>query len=158
MKIGGVNRMKTEKIAIGSDHGGFELKEFVKDYLHTEGYEVEDFGTYDENSCDYPDFAYPVAKAVAEHKFDKGIVICGTGIGVSIVANKVKGIRCALVHDCFTAKATRQHNDTNVLAMGARVIGKGLAQEIVETWLNNEFEGGRHKKRVDKIKAVEDEN
>lgn len=149
---------KGEKIAIGSDHGGFELKDFIKNHLESEGYEVEDFGTYDKTSCDYPDFAYPVAKAVAEHKYDKGIVICGTGIGVSIVANKVKGVRCGLVHDCFSAKSTREHNDTNVLAMGERVIGKGLAKEIVDIWLNTEFEGGRHKNRVDKIKSVEEEN
>ncbi len=149
---------KNEKIAIGSDHGGFDLKNFIKEHLEFQGYEVEDFGTYDKTSCDYPDFAYPVAKAVAENKYDKGIVICGTGIGVSIVANKVKGVRCALVHDCFSAQATRLHNDTNVLAMGERVIGKGLAKEIVDIWLNTEFEGGRHKNRVDKIKNVEQEN
>jgi len=148
---------KTMKIAIGGDHGGFELKKTVIEYLEAEGFEVEDFGTYEKNSCDYPDFAYPVAQAVAEHKYDRGIVICGTGIGVSIVANKVKGVRCGLVHDCFSAKATRQHNDTNVLAMGERVIGKGLALEIVRIWLETEFEGGRHKGRVDKIKEVEQE-
>lgn len=143
-----------KKIAIGSDHGGFKLKEEIKKYLLDKSYEVEDFGTYNEESCDYPDFAYPVANSVSEGKYDFGIVVCGTGIGVSIVANKVKGIRCALVSDCFSAKATREHNDSNVLALGARTLGEGLALEIVDIWLNTEFEGGRHKARIDKIKDI----
>ena len=145
------------KIAMACDHGGFRLKNVLKDYLETNGYEVEDFGTYSEDSCDYPDYAGKAAKAVASGACDKGVVICGTGIGVSITANKVKGIRCALCHDVFSAKATRAHNDTNMLAMGQRVIGEGLALEILKVWLTTDFEGDRHVQRIKKMMAYEEE-
>lgn len=143
------------KIAMACDHGGYRLKEVVKESLIAQGYEVVDFGTNSEESCDYPDFAYKAAKAVADTECEKGIVICGTGIGVSIVANKVNGIRCALIHDVFSAKATRLHNDTNMMAMGARVIGEGLALEIVNAWLETNYEGGRHDLRIQKMMDIE---
>ncbi|WCN38049.1 ribose 5-phosphate isomerase B [Aneurinibacillus uraniidurans] len=143
------------KVALAADHGGYGLKEEIKQYLDSVGISYEDFGCTCEQSVDYPDYALPVAEKVAEGQFDRGILVCGTGIGMSIAANKVKGIRCALVHDCFTAKATREHNDSNVLAMGARVIGPGLALEIVKLWLGTEFEGGRHMRRVEKIAEIE---
>lgn len=143
------------KIAMACDHGGLRLKNIVKADLEASGYEVEDFGTYTEDSCDYPDFAGKAANAVASGTCTKGIVICGTGIGVSITANKVKGIRCALIHDVFSAKATRQHNDTNMMAMGERVIGPGLALEVVHAWLDTEYEGGRHDIRIKKMMAYE---
>lgn len=145
------------KIAIGSDHAGFRLKDEIVDALKASGHEVEDFGCNCADSIDYPDYAIPVAEKVASGEADRGILICGTGIGMSIAANKVPGVRCALVHDLFSAKATREHNDSNVLAMGERVIGPGLAHEIVKVWLGTEFsQGERHKNRVGKIKAVED--
>lgn len=144
------------KLAIGSDHGGFRLKEAIKTYLLDHDYEVTDFGTESEDSCDYPDFALPVAQAVAKGEYDRGILICGTGIGIGIVANKVKGVRAALCHDTFSAEACRNHNDANILTMGERIVGEGLALKIVETFLNSEFEGGRHQIRVDKIKALEE--
>ena len=137
------------KLAIGSDHGGFRLKEAIKTYLLAHDYEVTDFGTESEDSCDYPDFALPVAEAVAKGEYDRGILICGTGIGIGIVANKVKGVRAALCHDTFSAEACRNHNDANILTMGERIVGEGLALKIVETFLNSDFEGGRHQKRVD---------
>ena len=143
------------KIAIACDHGGYALKEAVKDHLTEKGYEAVDFGTNSTESCDYPDFAAPAAKAVAAGECEKGIVICTTGIGVSIVANKVKGIRCALCSDPLSAEMTRRHNDTNMLAMGAGIIGQNLAMDIVDIWLATEFEGGRHQRRVDKIMALE---
>jgi ribose 5-phosphate isomerase B len=142
-------------IAIACDHGGYALKETVKQHLKDKGYEVKDFGTNSLDSCDYPDYAAPAAQAVASGECEKGIVICTTGIGVSIVANKVKGIRCALCADTLSASLTRRHNDTNMLAMGAGIIGQNLALEIVDTWLTTEFEGGRHQRRVDKITALE---
>lgn len=144
------------KVAIGSDHGGFTLKLEIKKLLEELNIEYDDVGCHDESSVDYPDFAIPVAEKVANGEADRGIVICGTGIGVSISANKVKGIRCALVHDVFSAKATREHNDSNVLAMGERVIGPGLAREIAKTWLESEYEGGRHERRVNKITQYEE--
>lgn len=144
------------KIAIACDHGGYALKEAVKAHLTEKGYEAVDFGTNSTESCDYPDFAAPAAKAVAAGECEKGIVICTTGIGVSIVANKVKGIRCALCSDPLSAEMTRRHNDTNMLAMGAGIIGQNLAMDIVDIWLATEFEGGRHQRRVDKIMALED--
>ena len=143
-------------IAIACDHGGYNLKEAVKAHLIEKGYEVKDFGTNSLDSCDYPDYAAPAAKAVADGTCEKGIVICTTGIGVSIVANKVKGIRCALCSDSLSASLTRRHNNSNVLAMGAGIIGQNLALEIVDTWLTTEFEGGRHQRRIDKITALED--
>jgi ribose 5-phosphate isomerase B len=144
------------KIAIAADHGGYTLKEEIKKVILDLGHEVEDFGCECLDSVDYPDYALPVAEKVAQGQFDRGILICGTGIGMSIAANKVKGIRCALVHDLFSAKATRQHNDSNVLAMGGRIIGPGVATEIVKIWLTTEFEGGRHENRVKKITEIED--
>ena len=144
------------KIAIACDHGGFQLKNALIKNMESQGYEVVDFGTYNEDSCDYPDYASQAARAVANKECDKGVVVCGTGIGVSICANKVKGIRCALVHDVFSAKATRAHNDTNMIAMGQRVIGEGLAIEILNAWLNTEYEGGRHDLRIQKMMALEE--
>lgn len=145
------------KIAIACDHGGFRLKNVLIENMKAQGVEVVDFGTYSEESCDYPDYASKAAKAVANGECDRGVVVCGTGIGVSITANKVKGIRCALCHDVFSAKATRAHNDANMIAMGQRVIGEGLAVEILNAWLHTEFEGGRHIKRIEKMKALERE-
>lgn len=143
------------RVAVASDHGGFELKKEVVRYLESEGVEYKDFGTYSAESCDYPDIALALARAVADGTFDRGIIMCGTGIGVSIAANKVPGIRAALCHDTFSAHASREHNDANVLTMGERVIGPGLARDIVRVWLESAFEGGRHARRVDKITAIE---
>lgn len=143
------------KIALACDHGGLNLKNAVKDYLKENGYEYVDFGTDSTASCDYPDFALPAAEAVANGDCDKGIIICSTGIGVSIVANKVPGVRCAHCHDAYCAKFTRLHNDANVLAMGEKVVGVGYALQIAEAFLTTQFEGGRHQRRVDKITAVE---
>ena len=145
-------------IAIACDHGGYALKEQVKAHLAELGYAVKDFGTDSLDSCDYPDFAAAAARAVAAGACEKGIVICTTGIGVSIVANKVDGVRCALCGDLLSAEMTRRHNDTNMLAMGAGIIGGNLALAIVDKWLTTEFEGGRHQRRVDKITAVEQGN
>jgi ribose 5-phosphate isomerase B len=146
------------KVAIASDHGGLKIREEIKGLLKDMGIEFEDFGCDCETSVDYPDYALPVAQKVANGEFDRGILICGTGIGMSIAANKVKGIRCALAHDTFSARATRQHNDTNILAMGERVIGPGLARDIAKIWLITEFEGGRHATRVGKITDIEKNN
>ncbi|UTT43353.1 ribose 5-phosphate isomerase B [Exiguobacterium aurantiacum] len=143
------------KIAIGADHGGFNLKKEIIGLLEELGHEYKDFGTHSAESIDYPDVAIPVAEAVAAGEFDRGILICGTGIGIGIAANKVKGIRAALVHDSFSAKATRQHNDSNIMTMGERVVGPGLALDLVATWLDTDFEGGRHSNRVDKMSAYE---
>lgn len=143
------------KIAIGADHGGFNLKKDIIGLLEELGHEYKDFGTHSAESIDYPDVAIPVAEAVAAGEFDRGILICGTGIGIGIAANKVKGIRAALVHDSFSAKATRQHNDSNIMTMGERVIAPGLALDLVATWLDTDFEGGRHSNRVDKMSAYE---
>ncbi|EXX87383.1 ribose 5-phosphate isomerase [Paenibacillus darwinianus] len=145
------------KIAIGADHGGFRLKDDIVTFLKELGHEVEDFGCDCDQSVDYPDYAVPVCDAVVEGKADRGILVCGTGIGMSIAANKIPGIRCALVHDMFSAQATRDHNDSNVLAMGERVIGPGLAEEIVKIWVGTEFSNGeRHIGRLNKVKALED--
>ena len=144
------------KIAIGCDHGALALKEAVIAHLTKKGYEVKDFGTYTLDSCDYPDFAAPAAKAVASGECDKGIVLCTTGIGVSIAANKVDGIRCALLSDVMSARMTREHNDTNMMAIGAGVVGQMLALEIVDTWLGTEFSHNeRHQRRIDKVMALE---
>ncbi|MGM0437288.1 MAG: ribose 5-phosphate isomerase B [Bacillota bacterium] len=145
------------KIAIGSDHAGYQLKEEIKSLLEEKGLFYQDMGTDSEESVDYPDFAYKVAKGVADNNFDKGILICGTGIGMSIAANKVNGVRAALCHNVFSAKSTRNHNDSNVLTMGSRVVAKGLAREIVKAWLGEEFDGGRHQRRVEKINDIEKE-
>ncbi len=143
-------------IALACDHSALEMKQLVKTILDEMGLDYCDFGTDTADSCDYPVFAARAAKAVASGECDRGIVICGTGIGVSIVANKVKGVRCALCSEPYSAKLTRLHNDSNVLAFGARVIGPELARMIVETWLTTPFEGGRHQRRVDLITAVEE--
>ncbi|MCR4943364.1 MAG: ribose 5-phosphate isomerase B [Clostridium sp.] len=143
------------KIAIGADHGGFGLKEEIKKYLDENGYEVKDFGTYSTDSCDYPDYGLQVAEAVAAKEYEFGILVCGTGIGIGIAANKVPGIRAALCSDTFSAHATREHNDANILTMGARVVGPGLALDIVKTFLNAKFEGDRHVRRLNKISEIE---
>jgi ribose 5-phosphate isomerase B len=144
------------KIAIGADHGGYRLKEELAAVIRSLGHEIEDFGCSCEQSVDYPDYAIPVCERVAQGQADRGILICGTGIGMSIAANKVPGIRCALVHDMFSAKATREHNDTNVLAMGERVVGPGVAQEIVRIWLETPFsQAERHVGRVGKVMQLE---
>lgn len=141
-------------IAIGSDHGGFALKQALMKHLEERSLAYKDFGTYTEASCDYPTYAKAVAQAVASGECEKGILICGTGIGVSITANKVPGIRCALCGDCFSAEATRQHNDANVLAMGARVVGEGLALMIADTFLDTPFSNDeRHKRRISMIEG-----
>ena len=143
------------KVALASDHGGINLRKEIAEVLTELGIRYEDFGCDCEGSVDYPDYALPVAKKVASGEFDRGILICGTGIGMNIAANKVKGIRCALVHDTFSAKATRGHNDTNILTMGERVIGAGLARDIAKIWLSTDFEGGRHENRIRKISDYE---
>ena len=145
------------KIAIGCDHGALDLKNVMVDHLKNKGYEVCDFGTYTAASCDYPEFAAAAAKAVASGECDKGIVLCTTGIGVSITANKVKGIRCALVSDLMSARLTREHNDTNMMAIGAGVVGQMLALQIADTWLETDFSGDeRHQRRINKLMAVEE--
>ena len=144
-----------KKIALASDHGGFDLKESVIAHLLNTGWEVDDLGPHSRDSVDYPDYGIKLAEAVAEKKVDRGIVICGTGIGMSIVVNRYPGIRGTLCSDVFTAKLCREHNDSNILIMGGRVIGKGLAAEIVNTWLNTPFEGGRHQRRLDKINQID---
>ena len=143
------------KIAIASDHGGFALKQQIMNYLEELGHEYKDFGCFSEESMDYPDIAFPTAKAVASGEYQRGILICGTGIGVSICANKVKGIRCALCGDVLSAELTRQHNDSNMLAMGGRIIGVETAKAITQSWLETEFTGGRHQRRIDKISEYE---
>jgi ribose 5-phosphate isomerase B len=143
-------------IAIGSDHAGYKLKAKIIEFLNSKNIEFQDFGTFDgEHSVDYPDYGLAVAEAVKDGKCEKGIIICGTGIGISISANKVPGIRAALCTDAFMAKMSREHNNANILALGDRVIGVGLALDIVEAWLKAEFQGGRHKNRVDKISAID---
>ena len=144
------------KIAIACDHGALELKNLVISHLQKKGHEVVNFGTDTLDSCDYPDYAAPAAQAVANGQCDKGIVLCTTGIGVSITANKVKGIRCALLSDVMSARMTREHNDTNMMAIGAGVVGQMLALEIVDTWLGTEFSHQeRHQRRIDKVMALE---
>lgn len=143
------------KIGIGSDHGGFELKESIKIHLDEVGIQYVDYGTNSTDSVDYPDFGKTVADAVVAKEVDKGIVICGTGIGISIAANKVKGIRCALCSETYSARMSIEHNNANMLALGARVLGVDLAHEIVDAWLKAEFQGGRHEKRVNKISDIE---
>lgn len=143
------------KISMACDHGGLALKEHLKAHLLERGFEVVDFGTNSTDSCDYPDYARPAAEAVASGECDRGILVCTTGIGVSITANKVKGIRCALCNDVYSAKKAREHNNANVLAMGGRVLGFGPAGEIVRAFVESSFEGGRHARRVNKIMAIE---
>lgn len=146
------------KIALGCDHGGLELKKEIVKYLEAAGHTYQDFGTNTTDSCDYPVYGQIVAENVASGAFDKGIIICGTGQGIALAANKVKGIRAVVCSDTFSAEMTRAHNDANILSLGERVVGKGLALKIVETWLNTEFEGGRHETRVNLIKALEVKN
>lgn len=143
-------------IAVGSDHGGFALKREIIKHLEERGLEYKDYGTYTEDSCDYPVFGEAVARAVAGGECDRGILICGTGIGISIAANKVKGIRAAVCGDCFSAEYARRHNDANILALGARVIGPGLALKITDVFLDAEAEGGRHARRVEMISKIEE--
>ena len=144
------------KIAIGCDHGALNLKNKMVSHLEAKGFEVKDFGTYTSASCDYPEFAAAAARAVASGECDKGIVLCTTGIGVSISANKIDGIRCALLSDPWSAKMTRLHNDTNMMAMGAGVVGENLALEIADVWLGTEFSGDeRHQRRINKLMALE---
>ena len=143
------------KIVLAADHGGFELKEFIKEYLLVKNYEVVDEGTHEEVSVVYPEYAEKAAAKVLSKEADLGIIFCGTGIGISIAANKVNGIRAALCHDIFTAKMSRMHNNANILALGGRLLGKGIAIEIVETFLKTEYEGGRHQNRLDKITDIE---
>lgn len=139
------------KISIASDHGGFDLKNKIKQYLISQGHEVRDFGTFTTESCDYPDFARLAAQAVASGECERGIVVCTTGIGVSIVANKVKGVRCALCVNDDMATMTRRHNNANVLALGQKYVDEQTAQKIVDAFINTPFDGGRHQRRVDKI-------
>ena len=144
------------KIAVACDHGALTMKDHVVAHLTKKGYEVKDFGTYTPDSCDYADFVAPAAQSVAAGEFDRGIVLCTTGIGVSITANKIDGIRCALLSDVWSAKMTRLHNDTNMMAIGAGVVGELLAFEIIDTWLETEFSHEeRHQRRIDKVMALE---
>ena len=146
---------KTLTVALACDHGGYALKEALKAHLAAKGIPCEDFGCHSAESCDYPIFAEKAARAVADDQCRLGVVVCTTGIGVSMVANKVKGVRCALCHEPWSAQMTRRHNDANMLALGEKVIGEGYALFIVEAFLTTEFEGGRHQRRVDKISAIE---
>ena len=144
------------KLVIGSDHGGIHLKEVLKQHLAERGIEVTDAGTYTEESCDYPDIAVKVCREITDGKAERGILVCGTGIGMSMAANKVKGIRAALCGDVFSATMSREHNNANVICLGERVLGPGLALSILDAWLDTEFAGGRHERRVNKIMAVEE--
>lgn len=144
------------RLALASDHAGYPLKESVKEFLDGEGIEYTDFGTFNTDPVDYPDLALAVAEGVAAGRLDRAILVCGTGIGMAICANKVAGVRAALCHDTFSARAAREHNDANVLTLGARVIGPGVAREVVRVWLRAEFAGGRHACRVEKIRAAEE--
>lgn len=149
--------LKNKTIAIGCDHGGFNLKKVIMEHLHQNGIAYVDFGTHSTDSCDYPDIAEKVCGAIVSGECDGGILVCGTGIGMSIAANKVKGIRAAMCTDVYSAKMTKQHNNTNVLCLGGRVTGRELAFMICDTWLSEEFMGGRHQNRIDKITAIEQE-
>jgi len=142
-------------LAIGCDHGGYSLKHEIIAYLTENEIDYNDFGTFSTDSCDYPGYAEKVARAVASGECDRGILVCGTGIGMSIAANKIRGVRCALCADCFSAEMTRKHNNANILALGERTTGAGLALKIVEIFLNTPFEGGRHERRVDMITKIE---
>jgi len=144
-----------EKIAIASDHGGFDLKENIITFLLKKGLEIDNLGVHSTDSVDYPDYGIKLAQAIIDKKFVRGILICGTGVGMSIVVNRFPGIRGTLCSDVYTAKMGREHNDSNILIMGGRVIDVSLAIEILETWLNTEFEGGRHQRRLDKINQIE---
>ncbi|NLN40542.1 MAG: ribose 5-phosphate isomerase B [Clostridiales bacterium] len=145
-------------LAIGSDHAAFSFKEEIKKYLDEKGIEYKDYGCYSEESTDYPIYGEVVAKAVASGECDRGILMCGTGVGISLAANKVKGIRAVVCSDCYTAALSKRHNNTNILALGARVVGIDLAKMIIDSWLEAEFEGGRHQRRVDMIMDIEERN
>jgi ribose 5-phosphate isomerase B len=153
-----INGIFMELIGIASDHGGFDLKANIILFLSELGYELSDMGPENSNSVDYPDYGLKIAQAITKNKISRGIVICGTGIGMSIVVNRFPGIRGSLCSDAFTAKLSREHNDSNILIMGGRIIGHGLAKEIVKVWLNTRFEGGRHQKRLDKINQLDISN
>lgn len=153
LQFKGIRESFMHKIIIASDHGGFELKTRIFEHLKNKGYDITDYGCYSPESCDYPVFAKKVAKEVSNNTEIKGILVCGTGIGMSIAANKIIGIRAALCTDTFSARMTRMHNDSNILCLGERVTGTGLALDIVDTWLNTDFEGGRHQKRIDMIEG-----
>lgn len=146
------------KIGVGSDHAAFEFKEKMKNFIASKGFDVMDYGTCSAERVDYCDYGFKVAEAVASGECDSAVIFCGTGAGISISANKVKGIRCVVCSEPYTAKLSRQHNDTNILALGARVIGDELAKMIIEVWLFTDFKGGRHKERIDKISAYEEQN
>lgn len=145
-------------LALGSDHGGYALKEEVKKHLDSRGISYHDFGCYSIDSCDYPAIGKTVGEAVTKGEYERGLLFCGTGVGISIAANKVKGVRAACCSDCFSAKYTRLHNNANILAMGGRVVGAGLAIEIVDLFIDTEFEGGRHQRRIDLISQIEAES
>lgn len=144
-----------EKIAIASDHAGREIKDEIKSFLEESGIEVIDMGVNSDDSVDYPDYGIPVAERVSRGEVPRGILVCGTGIGMSILANKYRGVRAALVSDVYTARMAKEHNDANILVIGGRIVGKGLARELVRTWLETRFEGGRHQRRLDKIAEIE---
>jgi len=144
------------KVALGSDHGGFQLKEAIKKHLNRKGIEFADYGTFNSESVDYPDYGRITAEAIMSGECDRGIVCCGTGIGISLAANKVKGIRCALVSEEYSARMAKSHNNANMIAMGGRVVGEGIATGIVDAWLEAEFECGRHERRVEKIMEIEE--
>jgi len=144
------------KIAVGCDHVGRELKNYIIEYLTAERMNVQDLGTYTDERCNYPDYAYAVAKAVASGKAERGILCCGTGVGIGIAANKVHGIRCVTCSEPYSAQLSRKHNNTNILSMGSRVVGRELAIMIVKTWLETDYEGGRHEKRIQQISEIED--
>lgn len=146
------------KIIIWADHGGYELKNHLSEWLKNNHHEIKDIGTFSAESIDYPDIAQVVAEEVSKKNFERGILICGSGVGVAIAANKVNGVRAVNAHDVILAKLSREHNDTNVLTMGGRFVAKELAEEIVQTWIKTEFSGGRHEKRIDKIAEIEKQN
>ncbi len=143
------------KVAVGADHAGYRLKEHLVRFLQLQGHQVEDLGTFSKESVDYPDYAAAVASAVAAGRADRGLIVCGTGVGVAMTANKVDGIRAAACNDLFTAGKAREHNDANVLALGARIVGEGLAEGIVQRFMESDFEAGRHQRRIDKIQELE---
>lgn len=144
-----------EKIAIASDHAGREIKEDLKEFLESMGIETLDMGVNSDKSVDYPDYGIPLAEKVSKGELARGVLVCGTGIGMSILANKFKNVRAALVNDVYTARMAKEHNDANVLVVGGRIVGKGLAREMLKTWIEAKFEGGRHQRRLDKIAEIE---
>jgi ribose 5-phosphate isomerase B len=151
-------QVRNMKIGLACDHGGFELKEELKALLKSMGFDPMDMGTFNENSVDYPDYGILVAEKISKGEMEKGILVCGTGIGMSIVANKFPGVRAALANDLYTSQCSREHIDANILVIGGRIVGKELAKEILKLWLNTPFAGGRHKRRLEKIEALEKQN